>query len=231
MSDVATSPSHTQPPTQPPTNAALPSGLDYELGDEVLADTPARLKALGDPLRMLVLDLVLERAMTVTELATRTNRAKGSVAHHVGVLVDAGLLRVVRTRKVRAVEERFYGRSARTIVFSTGPGEIPFLDDVVAEIDHDRLDADTPSEHATGGFTYRRARVPAERAAEYTRRLYDLTLEFIAEPRAGDTEYGMYIAVFATNRRIAPVDAGDVGDVGDVDVDGDHDDQGEVLPS
>ena len=35
--------------------------LDYELGAEISADTPARLKALGDPLRQLLLDLVLER--------------------------------------------------------------------------------------------------------------------------------------------------------------------------
>ena len=82
---------------------------------EVDADTPARLKAFGDPLRMLMLDLVLERAMSVTELADRVGRPRGSVAHHVDLLVDAGLLQVVRTRKVRAMEERFYGRTARTI--------------------------------------------------------------------------------------------------------------------
>src|SRR3954451_9148034 len=103
--------------------------LDYQLVDEVHANTSTRMKALGDPLRMTILDLVLERAMTVTELAERLRRPKGSVAYHVKVLVDAELLQVVRTQKVRAIDERYSGRVARTIVFDHGPGEIPFLDE------------------------------------------------------------------------------------------------------
>jgi DNA-binding transcriptional ArsR family regulator len=174
-------------------------GVDYELAEEVRADTPARMKALGDPLRSTILDLVLERAMTVTELAARLRRPKGSVAYHVKVLVDVGLLQVVRTQKVRAIEERYYGRTGRTIVLDHGPGEVPFLNEVLAE-----MDLKCPDDLATGGFTYRRARIPRERADEYIERLFQVTLEFIAEPREGDIEYGLYVAMFPTNRRIAP---------------------------
>jgi DNA-binding transcriptional ArsR family regulator len=174
-------------------------GLDYELAEEVHADTPARMKALGDPLRSTILALVLERAMTVTELAERLRRPKGSVAYHVKVLVDVGLLQVVRTQKVRAIEERYYGRTGRTIVLDHGPGEIPFLNEVLAEIDLQQ-----PDDLATGGFTYRRARIPRARADEYIERLFQVTLEFIAEPREGDIEYGLYVGMFPTNRRIAP---------------------------
>ena len=35
------------------------------------------------------------------------------MGHHLNVLEQAGLVRVVRTRRVRAVTERFYGRVAR----------------------------------------------------------------------------------------------------------------------
>ena len=174
-------------------------GVDYQLAEEVRADTPARMKALGDPLRSTILDLVLERAMTVTELAARLRRPKGSVAYHVNVLVDVGLLQVVRTQKVRAIEERYYGRTGRTIVLDHGPGEVPFLNEVLAE-----MDLQYPDELATGGFTYRRARIPRERADEYIERLFQVTLEFIAEPREGDVEYGLYVGMFPTNRRIAP---------------------------
>jgi DNA-binding transcriptional ArsR family regulator len=174
-------------------------GVDYELAEEVRADTPARMKALGDPLRSTILDLVLERAMTVTELAARLRRPKGSVAYHVKVLVDVGLLQVVRTQKVRAIEERYYGRTGRTIVLDHGPGEVPFLNEVLAE-----MDLQYPDDLVSGGFTYRRARIPRERADEYIERLFQLTLEFIAEPRDGDIEYGLYVAMFPTNRRIAP---------------------------
>lgn len=178
--------------------AIPPRGLDYALDDTVDADTPARLKALGDPLRMLILDLVLERSMSVTELAERTSKPKGTVGYHVDVLVDAGLLQVVRTRRVRAVDERLYGRTARTIVFPWQDGEIPFLRDVVADADVDRADGVT----ATSGYTFRHARIPMERAAEYARRLEALALEFIDEPRDGDVEYGLYLAIFPSNRLV-----------------------------
>ena len=50
---------------------------------------------------------------------------KSTVAHHVNVLAEAGMLRVVRTRRVRAIDERYYGRTAG--VFYVGvvnrPGE------------------------------------------------------------------------------------------------------------
>jgi predicted ArsR family transcriptional regulator len=49
----------------------------------------------------------------VTELADELGLPKGTVGHHVKVLEDAGLVRVVRTRRVRAVTEKSYGRTAR----------------------------------------------------------------------------------------------------------------------
>jgi len=179
----------------------LPDGLlDYELADQLHIDTAERLKALGDPLRLLIVDLVLERAMSVTELAERVGRPRGSVAHHVGVLVTAGLLKVVRTRKVRAIEERFYGRAATTYVMPDHPGDLPFLSEVLAEVDVEReTDPDSPT-----AATYRRARIPADRAADFADRLMELSLEFVAEPREGDVEYGMYLLLFPTNRLHAP---------------------------
>ena len=173
---------------------------DYDLAPELTVDQPAQLKALGDPLRSTIVDLVLERAMSVTELAERLGRPRGSVAYHVDVLVDAGLLTVVRTRRVRAIEERFYGRPALTYVLPPQPGEIPFLRDVIAEFDTERP-VGSPE---IGTSTYRHARIPAERVEEYAERLSALALEFAEEPRRGDTEFALYVALFPTNRLRAP---------------------------
>ena len=100
---------------------------------------------------------------------------------------------------MRAIDERYYGRVGRTIVLEHAPGEVPFLNDVIGEIDLAR-----PESEVTTGFTYRHARIPRERADEYVARLYALTLEFIDEPRGGDVEYGLYVGLFPTTRQVAP---------------------------
>src|ERR1700757_4763151 len=86
---------------------------DYDLADRIALTEPSQVKALGHPLRNTILGLLHERAATVSELAVALDRPKSTVAHHVKVLTEAGLLQVVRTRRVRAIEERFYGRTAR----------------------------------------------------------------------------------------------------------------------
>lgn len=178
----------------------------YDLDDTLLVDTTEQHKALADPVRRLVIDLVLERAMTVTELAALVGRSKGTVAHHVDVLVAAGLLKVVSTRRVRAIEERCYGRTARTYVFpgSTSGDDLPFADE--ARACWDRAADAGPAE--VGGFTLRRARVPAERAAEFWARFEALTVEFTKAERSGDREYAVYVGVFPTVRRMAPTPKG-----------------------
>ena len=173
---------------------------DYELADEIDGCTAERHRALGDPLRLLILDLVLERAMTVTDLAERVGRPKGTVAHHVDVLMEVGLLRVVRTRRVRAVEERFYGRVARTINMPNSDDALPFLREAMEQVDLVRLRRD----EIGSGMTMRHARIPAARAQEFADRLMEIALEFADAPRGGDVEYALLAAVFPTTRPVAP---------------------------
>jgi DNA-binding transcriptional ArsR family regulator len=100
---------------------------DYDLVDRIELTMPAQLRAIAHPLRSLILDLLLERAATVAELAAAAGRPKSTMAHHVGVLVDTGMLRVIRTRRVRAIDERYYGRTARTFMVGVvnRPGDEP----------------------------------------------------------------------------------------------------------
>jgi DNA-binding transcriptional ArsR family regulator len=169
---------------------------DYELDDVVYAESPAQLKAIADPLRTQVLSLVLERAATVTELAEALDRPKSSMAYHVDQLVELGLLKVVRTRKVRAMRERFYGRVARTIVIGDGPlpdGTRPgsFLNEAQAEA----VESSTDKMRST----IRRARIPKQRAQEFWERVADLADEFTTLERDGDTVYGFVAAVYPTD--------------------------------
>ena len=66
-----------------------------------------------------IVALLRERAATTTELAGQVGLAKGTVAHHLKVLEGAGLVKVVRTRRVRALTESFYGRVARLYVIKS----------------------------------------------------------------------------------------------------------------
>lgn len=175
-----------------------PRDPDYELDEEVDGTSPEAMKALAEPVRSLILDLVLERAMSVTELAARSGKAKGTIAHHVDVLVGAGLLKVVRMRRVRAVEERFYGRVARTICFQPSAPGLPFFADAEREADLERIKGDDATL-----FTLRHVRIPSERAGEFAERLMALAIEFTRLPRHGDTEYALLLALFPTTRRVA----------------------------
>ena len=179
---------------------------DYELADRMVVTAPAQLRAMADPLRATILDLLLERAATVAELAAAVKRPKSTVAHHVNVLVEARMLRVVRTRRVRAIDERYYGRTAR--VFYVGvvnrPGEDPTT--VHANALSVAAAESVPAHKADELRTIlRHARIPAERAAEFWERLVDeVAREFAQLPRSGDTVYGFAAGLYPTDYPTLP---------------------------
>jgi DNA-binding transcriptional ArsR family regulator len=92
---------------------------DYEADDVLVVAETEQLRALADDVRHRIVGLLRERAATTTELAEAVGLAKGTVAHHLKVLESAGLVKVVRTRRVRALTESFYGRVARLYVIKS----------------------------------------------------------------------------------------------------------------
>jgi DNA-binding transcriptional ArsR family regulator len=100
---------------------------DYDLDDVLVVEEPEQLRAIADALRSRIITLLNERAASTTELAAVLDTPKGTVGHHLKVLEKAGLVRVVRTRKVRALTEKYYGRVARLFVLKaveTAPEEL-----------------------------------------------------------------------------------------------------------
>jgi DNA-binding transcriptional ArsR family regulator len=183
-------------------NKSLP---DYDLVDTVEVSTPAQLRAIADPLRSTILDLVLERAATVADLAAAVSRPKSTVAHHVNVLLEAGMLRVVRTRRVRAIDERYYGRTGRTIYVGVvrRPGDtatpvcINGLSVAAAE--------SVPAHEADTLYTtIRHVRIPAQLASQFWQRVEALIREFTQLPRSGDTVYGFAAGLYPTDQPTLP---------------------------
>jgi DNA-binding transcriptional ArsR family regulator len=178
---------------------------DYDLPDTVEVATPAQLRAIADPLRSSLLDLTLERAATVSELAAAVGRPRSTVAHHVGVLVEAGMLRVVRTRRVRAIDERFYGRTGRTINVGVArrPGEatVPVCVNSLSVAAAESVPA---HEDDTLYSTLRHVRIPRESASEFWRRVEGLVREFTSLPRRGQTVYGFAVGLYPTDQPVLP---------------------------
>lgn len=93
--------------------------LDYEADDTLVVSEPAQLRALGDETRSRIVGLLRERAASASELGELLDMPKGTVGHHLHVLERAGLVQVVRTRRVRAVTEKYYGRVARLFLIQS----------------------------------------------------------------------------------------------------------------
>ena len=188
------------------TMAGNSSPPDYDLADRIALTKPSQVKAIGHPVRTTILGLLHERAATVNELAVALERPKSTVAHHVKVLGEAGLVRVVRTRRVRAIEERFYGRTARmfyVVEESPGGDQLPrdFNDFEVAA----QESAAAYRDGKLWGFI-RHARISEAQASEFWGRMAELVTEFDQLPRSGETMYGFAVGVYPTDQPTLPRD-------------------------
>jgi DNA-binding transcriptional ArsR family regulator len=178
---------------------------DYELDDLLVVTAAEQLRALADPLRGTLLELVLERAATVTEMAKAVDRPKSSVAYHVNLLTEAGLLRVVRTRRVRAIEERYYGRVARTYYV----GVLSRAEDkrVVASMNGLAVAvAESAAAHAADDLrcTLVHARIPREEVRNFWAEVQEVARRFAQIPRSGDQVYGFVAGLYPTDAPTLP---------------------------
>jgi DNA-binding transcriptional ArsR family regulator len=178
---------------------------DYDLADRIALTEPFQVKAISHPLRTTILSLLHERAATVTELAAALERPKSTVAHHVKVLGEAGLVQVVRTRRVRAIEERFYGRTAR--MFFVGVERSPDGD----QMPRDFNDFEVAARESAAAFRdgklwgfIRHARISEAQVSEFWQRMAELVEEFDHLPRTGGTVYGFAVGVYPTDHPILP---------------------------
>ena len=172
---------------------------DYELAERLALTRADQVQALSHFLRNAILGLLHERAATVSELAAALARPKSTVAHHVKVLAEAGLVRVVRTRRVRAIEERFYGRTARLFYVDRQAGDAALPRDFN---DFEVAAAESATAYRDGklwGFI-RHARISESQASAFWERMAELVAEFDRLPRSGDTMYGFAVGVFPTDQ-------------------------------
>jgi DNA-binding transcriptional ArsR family regulator len=170
---------------------------DYDLDDTMALTSSVQVQAIGNRLRTTILGLLHERAASVSEIAAAIDRPKSTVAYHVNVLSDAGLVRVVRTRRIRAIEERYFGRTAR--LFYVGVGARPRDEALPLDLN----DLEVAVEESQQAYLAQRlwsfmrhARIPPERAAEFWEGALALVHEFDRLPRSGTTAYGFVVGIY-----------------------------------
>jgi DNA-binding transcriptional ArsR family regulator len=175
----------------------LPSP-DYEADDVLVVRESEQLRALGDDLRAEIVVLLREHAHSTTELAELLGLPKGTVGHHVKVLEKAGLIRVVRTRQVRALTEKVYGRTARLFLFkSSDDADGEDVRNVAAASLRTAAEEMLPlDDDGRTTFAVLRARLTDEDARRFTRRLERLHDDFLAADNPKGEPFGLADALF-----------------------------------
>ena len=86
------------------------------LQDRLVIEDPAALKAISDPMRLRLLELLTGEPRTVKYLAKVVGVRPNRLYYHVRMLEEHGLVQVTGTRLVSGIVERHYQATARSYV-------------------------------------------------------------------------------------------------------------------
>jgi DNA-binding transcriptional ArsR family regulator len=173
--------------------------------------TPDEARALANPLRLRILRLCLDRAMTNEELARRLGRDAGSVLHHVRMLVDTGFLASEGERRgARGAIERPYRATGKSWTLDVGDetgdgmhaGTLALIDAFRAEV------AEVAEVGADGGALLAIARMgvrlrPEARAA-FGARINELVEDLKAADDPEGEAYGFLVGMHRLGTEPAP---------------------------
>jgi DNA-binding transcriptional ArsR family regulator len=166
---------------------------------------PAQFKALGHPVRHRIVNVLRQRPATLRQLASALGLAKGTVSFHVGVLRDAGLIRLAETQQVRGgTEQRFALVSGGFRLPEDGAAGPEFLlQAAAAEILPGRGDE-------AGRTMLRHLWLTPEQAAALAAQLHDYAEQPRQEDRAEGAAYGLLISLYPADiPRLPAADDGD----------------------
>lgn len=148
-----------------------------------------QFKALSHPVRHRLLFELRDRAATISQLAAQLDLRKGTVAHHLKVLHEAGMVRVVETRQVRGGTEQYYRRTAerfRYVGEESGEINAAMLRTITGEI---------ATAKNTPVLTLRQVRLTEEQAEELARTLEELA-ENVEQGDESQPRYGLLLGLY-----------------------------------
>jgi DNA-binding transcriptional ArsR family regulator len=170
-------------------------GHDYAAEDTLIVSDPAQHRAIADPFRNQLIQLLRDRAQSTQEISEALSVPKGTVGHHLKVLERAGLIRVVRTRKVRAVTEKFYGRTARLFLYQT---EDPADGRAISAVTLRQAANEVELAPFATGFGLVRARLTKKDVDRFERRVKKLLDDFRAADSPGGRSSSLTVGIWST---------------------------------
>ncbi len=92
---------------------------------EVLITNTEKAKALEDPIRVAIIEMLSHKPLSVQEIVQelkkkKINRAPTSIRHHIDILKDSGLIELVKIEEAKGGGAlKYYASNARLLSFNT----------------------------------------------------------------------------------------------------------------
>lgn len=189
------------------------AGKPFQVGD---LET---LRALADPLRIQILELLESQTLTVKQVAEKLGLAPSKLYYHFGTLEKLGLIEVAETRMVANMVEKTYASAANGLDvdpslfrFSKESDNEPFSillastidatrEDMIRSLQARQFQLEQGAEEKERRLIINRivSRVPEKRIPEFQERLVKLLREFEAEDKTAkstDQPYAMTVAFY-----------------------------------
>lgn len=188
-------------------------GLGFQPADLYVIQSLEELRTIANPLRIRVLDCLIERPRTVKEVGTLLNINSTKLYYHVGELEKIGLVRLVHTEVQSGIQLKYYRAVASYYYLTASMLHVDgseshdaaasgaFLSSIVEIGSHElrRAIADGTVDRHDDTFivSCRTLRMSAEHARQYRDRLHEVDREFHAlEDPNGELIMEFVVALF-----------------------------------
>jgi DNA-binding transcriptional ArsR family regulator len=162
--------------------------------------TPEEAKALANPLRLRILRLCLDQALTNKQLAERLDRDPGTLLHHVRTLVATGFLAPDEVRQgEKGALEKPYRSTGKSWTLSLGDDTVGEVSPAQAMLEAFLAELAEAGPGAAAGFNRLALTLNKASLEELETRVLAIFDEFVSRPPDKDGEpYGL---LFAMHRR------------------------------
>jgi DNA-binding transcriptional ArsR family regulator len=173
-----------------------------DLPSRLTISTEQQFKAISDMVRSRILGVIQHQPLTAKQIAQRLQATPGAIGHHLHVLEEAGLVKVVARRITRGIIASYYTRSARIYDYDL-PSEVRGLHsislDLIARAQAELIDSivSYTEDDAAPYDAFPHVRLSAEKAQQYRQRFTQLIDELIdEEPDPRGDVYGVLFGFF-----------------------------------